>query len=61
MSSGLGLKRLTLLAFCCKCLLYSVSFKIPVCQRTLSLVKLKWFELLMKLGLSFRHDAYKVF
>lgn len=32
-------------------LLYSVSFRIPVCQRTLSLVKLKWFKLLEKLGL----------
>lgn len=58
-SSGLVLRRL--LAFCCKCLLYSVSFKIPVCQRTSSLVKLKWFKLLMKLGLSFRSEAYKVF
>lgn len=36
-------------------------FKIPLCQRILSLVKLRWFKLLVKLGLSFRSDAYKVF
>lgn len=60
-NSGLELRILTALAFFCKCLLYSVFFKIPVCQRILSLVKLKWFKLLVKLGLSFSSDAYKVF
>lgn len=60
-SSGLELRRLTLLAFCRKCFLYSFFFKIPVCQRILSLVELKWFKLLVKLGLSFRSDAYEVF